>query len=98
MALAWTLLWLTIASMANGATTGIREQAVFQFKHHNNKEMYETLLTIHKKCPRITSVYTLSETSVEGRPLMVIVFSLHPTLHKPSKILLRIKIIYTLII
>ncbi|XP_050531282.1 carboxypeptidase E-like [Daktulosphaira vitifoliae] len=82
MSLVWAL-WLMIISMANGATTGIREQAVFKFKHHNNKEMYETLLTIHKKCPRITSVYSLSETSVEGRPLMTIVFSLHPTLHKP---------------
>jgi len=61
------------------------ERNRFQFKHHNNEEMYDVMLRVHENCPNITSIYRLSENSVEGRPLLVLVFSVHPNDHKPSR-------------
>lgn len=77
----WAIL-LLVAFTANVNST---KQKPFQFKHHNNDEMYETMLDVHEKCPNITSIYRLSENSVEGRPLLVLVFSIHPTSHKACK-------------
>lgn len=54
----------------------------FQFKHHDNTELPEVLNAVHAKCPDITRVYTLSETSVQRVPLYVIEFSLHPGHHQ----------------
>lgn len=80
--LAWAaVLWLSIAYAANVRTNKLKE---FQFKHHNNEELFDCMKEIHEKCPNITGFYRLSETSVEGRPLLVLVFSVHPTKHKPS--------------
>lgn len=76
----WALVWLTVF-VINANSSELKE---FQFKHHNNEEMYDVILKIREKCPSITSLYRLSEDSVEGRPLLVIVFSIHPTYHKPS--------------
>uniref|UniRef100_A0A1B6CEM3 Peptidase M14 domain-containing protein n=1 Tax=Clastoptera arizonana TaxID=38151 RepID=A0A1B6CEM3_9HEMI len=56
--------------------------AEFQFKHHNNQELADVLQDVHQKCPNITRVYTLSQTSVQGVPLYVIEFSKHPGFHK----------------
>ncbi|XP_046667545.1 carboxypeptidase E-like isoform X3 [Homalodisca vitripennis] len=54
----------------------------FQWKHHDNNEMVQVLERIHQKCPNITQVYTLSETSVRGVPLYVIEFSSWPGHHQ----------------
>ncbi|XP_027848660.1 carboxypeptidase E-like [Aphis gossypii] len=75
----WALLWL--AAFAINVNSSERKE--FQFKHHNNEEMYDAILQVRDKCPNITSLYRLSEDSVEGRPLLVLVFSVHPTEHKP---------------
>lgn len=79
------LLWVAVLYLvASALNVNSSEQNVFQFHHHNNEQMYDTMLQIHEKCPSITSIYRLSENSVEGRPLLVIVFSVHPTEHKSS--------------
>jgi len=54
----------------------------FQFKHHDNHELATLLQQVHARCPAITRVYNLSETSVRGVPLTLIEFSTHPGLHK----------------
>merc|ERR1712110_669250 len=51
-------------------------------KHHNNTEMAEVLQQIHNRCPDITRLYTLSETSVNGVPLYVLEFTDHPGKHE----------------
>ncbi|XP_050441299.1 carboxypeptidase E-like [Adelges cooleyi] len=79
-----TAVMLTVSYLvAADVSTENKDSTSFQFKHHNNKEMFETLMDVHEKCPAITTVYRLSENSVEGRPLIVIVFSVHPKIHKP---------------
>lgn len=75
-------MWLATAINVRSS-----EQKKFEFKHHNNEEMYDTMLEVHEKCPNITSIYRLSENSVEGRPLLVLVFSVHPSEHQPCKYL-----------
>jgi hypothetical protein len=57
----------------------------FQFKHHDNQELLAVLQQVHARCPTITRVYNLSETSVRGVPLSLIEFSTHPGLHKLRK-------------
>lgn len=74
-------LWL-ISSAIN--VNSLEQNKEFEFKHHNNDEMYDTMLEVHEKCPSITSIYRLSENSVEGRPLIMIVFSVHPNEHQAS--------------
>lgn len=78
----WAILFLFATFTAIDVNS--TEHKPFQFKHHNNDEMYETMLEVHEKCPNVTSIYRLSENSVEGRPLLVLVFSTHPTNHKAS--------------
>lgn len=77
--LIWITLWLV--STAIGVNS-FEQNKQFQFKYHDNDEMYDTMLEVHEKCPSITNIYRLSENSVEGRPLIVIVFSNHPNEHK----------------
>ena len=63
-------------------TASLSTEAVpYQFKHHNNEELLKLLQNVHLKCPDITRLYTLSETSVNGYPLMFIEFSTHPGYH-----------------
>nr|CAD7397189.1 unnamed protein product [Timema cristinae] len=54
----------------------------FQFKHHDNEELVQVLTDVHRKCPNISRVYTLSERSVRGVPLYVIELSAHPGYHQ----------------
>lgn len=58
----------------------------FQFKHHNNEELVQLLEDVHLRCPNISRVYTLSETSVNGNPLVLIEFSDNPGIHEISKL------------
>jgi hypothetical protein len=57
----------------------------FQFKHHNNDELAQVLQDVNNRCPNITRIYTLSETSVLGLPLYFIEFSTKPGHHEISK-------------
>ncbi|CAB3379664.1 Hypothetical predicted protein [Cloeon dipterum] len=73
---------LMVAAALAGPLPREGPEVPFQFKHHDNKEMLDLLQQVHKRCPGITRVYNLSETSVRGVPLSVIEFSTHPGLHK----------------
>merc|ERR1711981_504046 len=53
-----------------------------EFKHHNNTEMAAILQQVHNRCPDISRLYTLSESSVLGVPLYVLEFSDHPGHHE----------------
>ena len=44
-----------------------------------------TTLQVHNRCPDITRLYTLSETSVNGIPLYVLEFTDNPGRHELSK-------------
>ena len=57
----------------------------FKFKHHNNFELNQILQTVVSKCPRIATIYELSERSVLGWPLTVIEFSDRPGQHQLCK-------------
>lgn len=57
----------------------------FVFKHHNNEELASILDDVHKRCPNITRVYSLTENSVAGNPLLLIEFSDHPGQHEICK-------------
>lgn len=59
----------------------------FVWKHHSNEELPLVLEEIHEKCPNITRVYALSETSVQNVPLYVIELTLDPGVHQPCKYL-----------
>lgn len=63
----------------------------FEFKHHNNQELYQVLDSVHKKCPNITRIYTLSESSVLGVPLYFIEFSTQVGQHVPRKLFFFLK-------
>ncbi|KAG6446457.1 carboxypeptidase E [Manduca sexta] len=57
----------------------------FVWKHHNNEELPLVLEEVHEKCPNITRIYALTETSVNNVPLYVIEFSDTPGFHQPYK-------------
>lgn len=63
----------------------IVEAYQFEFKHHNNEELLKVLEDVNVKCPNITRIYTLSETSVLGVPLYLIEFSTKPGHHELCK-------------
>lgn len=73
----WT--WLAVLSLALLVPSS---WATFEFKHHSNEELGDILDQIHTKCPLITRVYSLSETSVLGNPLLIIEFSDKPGVHE----------------
>lgn len=60
----------------------------FDFKHHDNNEMVQVLEDVQARCPNITRIYTLSETSVNGFPLYLIEFSTKPGQHEIREFLL----------
>ena len=57
----------------------------FVFRHHDNTELLEILEDVHSRCPEISDVYELSETSVLGTPLAVIVLGKQPSKHTPRE-------------
>merc|ERR1711935_586906 len=69
-------LWALLAFVAFGA------RAEVEFKHHNNTEMAAVLQQVHNRCPDITRLYTLSESSVNGIPLYVLEFTDNPGKHE----------------
>ncbi|XP_050297220.1 carboxypeptidase E-like [Anthonomus grandis grandis] len=57
----------------------------FEFKHHDNQELFFVLREVNTKCKNITRVYALNEPSVLGIPLYVIEFSSTPGRHEVLK-------------
>lgn len=66
----------------------------FEFKHHDNDELFRVLQEVNYKCPNITRIYTLSENSVLGVPLYVIEFAARPGHHEPCELLFNLKTVY----
>ncbi len=58
----------------------------FKFVHHDYEAMLRVMNDAHDRCPEITKVYSLSESSVEKRSLAVIEFSDNPGRHETGKI------------
>ncbi|XP_014670312.1 PREDICTED: carboxypeptidase E-like [Priapulus caudatus] len=54
----------------------------FEFKHHDNEELKKVLERVHEKCPDITNLYALEETSVNGELLAVLEISDNPGQHE----------------
>ena len=86
------VLLLALAALAaamsvqeGGTARDLSEPLEFDFKHHDNTELPDVLRAVHRRCPDITRLYTLSETSVRGTPLYVIEFSSSPHKWQPRK-------------
>ncbi|XP_076436313.1 carboxypeptidase E-like [Babylonia areolata] len=60
-------------------------QSGFNFIHHDHPATVALLHEVSEKCPDITRVYNLSETSVEGRDLIVIEMTQEPGKHVAKK-------------
>ncbi len=69
------------------ATLGCLGAPEIEFKHHNNTELAEALQHVHNKCPDITRLYTLSETSVNGIPIYGLEITDKPGKHELRKTL-----------
>ena len=57
----------------------------FEYIHHDHPATLAILDKVHKKCPDITRLYNLTETSVENRELIVIEMTEEPGKHITSK-------------
>ncbi|KAL1505234.1 hypothetical protein ABEB36_004842 [Hypothenemus hampei] len=57
----------------------------FEYKHHDNQELFHVLRDVNTRCGNITRVYALNEASVLGVPLYVIEFSSMPGHHSILK-------------
>ena len=66
-------------------TAGSHVEGHFDFIHHNHTATVEILRQVNKKCPEITRLYNLSETSVLGKELIVIEMTEEPGRHITSK-------------
>jgi carboxypeptidase E len=53
-----------------------------EFVHHNNTMLASVLQKVHNRCPDVSRLYTLSESSVHGVPLYVLEFSDMPGKHE----------------
>ena len=62
--------------------TVAKENTFDAAKHHTNNELQEELSLVNARCPNITRIYSLSETSVKGLPLAAIEFSDLPGRHE----------------
>ncbi|XP_034254819.1 carboxypeptidase E-like [Thrips palmi] len=81
---ALALLALLAASAAMAIFEEVDEPMEFEFKHHDNTELPDVLRGVHRRCPDITRLYTLSENSVRGIPLYMIEFSASPNSFQPQ--------------
>lgn len=70
---------LVLAVVLVGQTRG------FEFKHHDNQELFHILRDVNVRCKNITRVYALNEPSVLGIPLYLIEFSTRPGVHEALK-------------
>lgn len=58
---------------------------MYEYIHHDHPATMAILKEVNKKCPDITRLYNLSETSVEGRELAVIEMTENPGKHVASE-------------
>ena len=65
-----------LVAVAFGA--GHAAAASVEFVHHNNTQLAAVLQRVHNRCPDVSRLYTLSESSVRGVPLYVLEFSDNP--------------------
>ncbi|KAF0298301.1 Carboxypeptidase E [Amphibalanus amphitrite] len=72
-----------VTALAAIAAAAVSPGETFVFRHHDNTELLEILEDVHSRCPDISDVYELSETSVRGVPLAVIVLGKQPSKHTP---------------
>ncbi|KAL8576724.1 hypothetical protein ACOMHN_025197 [Nucella lapillus] len=82
-----TLIWVSSYLALASASSGSRGSG-FNFIHHDHPATVGLLHAVSQKCPNITRVYNLSETSVEGRDLIVIEITeevQEPGKHQPKK-------------
>lgn len=79
------LTGMKVLLLALGLLVSLASCTEFHFKHHDNDELVQVLERINADCPNITRLYTLSESSVSGRPLYVIEFSTKPGHHELCK-------------
>ncbi|CAG0893664.1 unnamed protein product [Darwinula stevensoni] len=78
--------WLCLAlTLWTTSTAGSSSDLSFRFSHHDNEELARELYKVHAKCPGISRIYTLSETSVNGVPLYVVEITENPGVHVPTK-------------
>ena len=82
-ALVWVFACLAVALGSEKET----QTEDFEYIHHDHPATLAILDKVHKKCPEITRVYNLSETSVQGRELVVIEMTEEPGKHITSKLL-----------
>ncbi|KAB7504589.1 Carboxypeptidase E [Armadillidium nasatum] len=61
---------------------GTANPDTFEWRHHNNSEIPQVLKNVVSKCPDISRLYALSETSVRGVPLWAIELSDNPGVHE----------------
>lgn len=79
-------LLLALVSVTVSITWGSKIPAdFFQYIHHDHPATVAILKDVNKKCPEITRIYNLSETSVEGRELIVIEMTEEPGKHVAKK-------------
>ena len=71
-----------VASLVPGAEI---QRDNFDYIHHDHDAMLKILKEVNEKCPDITRLYNLTETSVEGRELVVMEMTEDPGKHIPSK-------------
>ncbi|CDW55064.1 CarboxypepD reg and Peptidase M14 domain containi ng protein [Trichuris trichiura] len=66
------------------ALLAILHSCAGEYRYHNNEQLNKVLADVHNRCPAVTRIYSIGD-SVEGRPLSVIEFSLHPGKHELLK-------------
>ncbi|KAL8561644.1 hypothetical protein ACOMHN_001376 [Nucella lapillus] len=85
MAKSWLLelgLILAFACFSLGAKI---QKDSFEYIHHDHPATVAILREVNEKCPEITRLYNLSETSVQGRELIVIEMTEEPGKHVAKK-------------
>ncbi|RXG58308.1 hypothetical protein Avbf_15236 [Armadillidium vulgare] len=71
-----------ISSFVDGLAKGTANPDTFEWRHHNNSEIPQVLKNVVSKCPDISRLYALTETSVRGVPLWAIEISDNPGVHE----------------
>ncbi|XP_076459516.1 carboxypeptidase E-like [Babylonia areolata] len=85
MGKSWLLehaLLLAFACFSLGAKI---QKDTFEYIHHDHPATVAILREVNEKCPEITRLYNLTETSVEGRELIVIEMTEEPGKHIAKK-------------
>ncbi|KAK7484686.1 hypothetical protein BaRGS_00024094 [Batillaria attramentaria] len=74
---------LLALALVVGLAAGSEQE--FAYIHHDHPATIALMKSVHEKCPDISRLYNLTETSVEGRELIVIELTENPGHHVPGK-------------